>query len=168
MSNPVQRGPGNDAYGGGALIRAAPPTSGPTGALPGPNTSTPFGGVNPCWTDWTNSVTAFLTVLGLIVFGLFFLSFAIPRFWCRVCPIGAFVGYFNRGALLTLDKNPRKCSSCGTCRRNCPVDVEEVYRDRDGPVVTAPECQLCLTCLEDCPEPGCLELRFLGKRIVRS
>lgn len=47
MSNPVQRGPGNDAYGGGALIRAAPPTSGPTGALPGPNTSTPFGGVNP-------------------------------------------------------------------------------------------------------------------------
>lgn len=47
MSNPVQRGPGNDAYGGGALIRAAPPTSGPTGALPGPNTSTPLGGVNP-------------------------------------------------------------------------------------------------------------------------
>ena len=47
MSNPVQRGPGNDAFGGGALIRAAPPTSGPTGALPGPNTSTPLGGVNP-------------------------------------------------------------------------------------------------------------------------
>ena len=47
MSNPVQRGPGNDAFGGGALIRAAPPTSGPTGALAGPNTSTPLGGVNP-------------------------------------------------------------------------------------------------------------------------
>ena len=47
MSNPVQRGPGNDAFGGGALIRAAPPTSGPTGALPGANTSTPLGGVNP-------------------------------------------------------------------------------------------------------------------------
>ena len=47
MSNPVQRGPGNDAFGGGALIRAAPPTSGPTGALPGSNTSTPLGGVNP-------------------------------------------------------------------------------------------------------------------------
>ena len=47
MSNPVQRGPGNDAFGGGALIRASPPTSGPTGALPGANTSTPLGGVNP-------------------------------------------------------------------------------------------------------------------------
>ena len=57
MSNPVQRGPGNDAFGGGALIRAAPPTSGPTGALPGPNTSTPLGGVNPPSTPFSRGPT---------------------------------------------------------------------------------------------------------------
>ncbi|MCC7494036.1 MAG: 4Fe-4S binding protein [Fimbriimonadaceae bacterium] len=128
----------------------------------------PLGLVNPCWTDNTNSITMFLTVLGWFCFGLFFLSFAIPRFWCRICAIGALVGYFNRGALLTLEKSAQKCTSCGTCRRSCVLDLDDVYLERRRPVVTAPECQLCLTCLEDCPEPGCLELKFLGRRILRS
>lgn len=128
----------------------------------------PFGGVNPCWSDWTNSLTSFLTIVGWAIFALFFLSFKVPRFWCRICAIGAFTGYFNRGALLTLEKAPGKCTSCATCRRSCPVDVELVYRDDEGPVVTAPECQLCLSCLEDCPEPGCLELKFLGRRVLKS
>ncbi|MBI2301023.1 MAG: 4Fe-4S binding protein [Armatimonadetes bacterium] len=128
----------------------------------------PFGGVNPCWSDTTNTISSFLTGVGWAMFALFFLGFAIPRFWCRICAIGALVGYFNRGALLTIEKEPGKCSSCGTCRRNCPVDVTRVYSDRRAGVVTDPECQLCLTCLEDCPEPGALELRLLGRRIVRS
>jgi ferredoxin len=127
-----------------------------------------FGGVNPCWTDTTNALTIFLTGLGWLTFGTFFLGFAIPRFWCRLCAIGALVSYFNRGSLLTLEKNHQKCTSCGTCQRNCPVDVERVYQEKEKPVVTDSQCQLCLTCLEDCPEAGCLELKFLGKRIVQS
>ena len=48
MSGPVGAvTPNNDAYGGGGLFRSAPPTSGPTGALPGPNTSSLAAGVNP-------------------------------------------------------------------------------------------------------------------------
>lgn len=48
MSGPVGAvTPNNDAYGGGGLFRNAPPTSGPTGSLPGPNTSSLAAGVNP-------------------------------------------------------------------------------------------------------------------------
>ena len=48
MSGPVGAvTPNNDAYGGGGLFRSAPPTSGPTGSLPGPNTSSLAAGVNP-------------------------------------------------------------------------------------------------------------------------
>lgn len=128
----------------------------------------PLGGVNPCWTDTTNSLTIFLTGLGWLTFAMFFIGLAVPRFWCRLCAVGALVGYFNRGALLTLHKQPRKCTACGTCHRSCPLDLTRVYQERDRPVVTDPQCQFCLCCLEDCPEPGCLELKFLGKRIVSS
>jgi len=127
-----------------------------------------FGGVNPCWKDTTNALSIFLTGVGWFTLALFFVGLAVPRFWCRLCAIGALVGYFNRGALLTLEKQDRKCTSCGTCLRNCPVDVKRVYEQRSHPVVTDADCQFCLTCLEDCPEPGCLELKFAGRTIVKS
>lgn len=127
-----------------------------------------FGLVNPCWTDKTNSITMALTYVGWACLAIFFISFLIPRFWCRICAIGVFNGYFNRGALVTLEKNCQKCSSCGTCARNCPIDIDDIYVAKQGVVVTAPECQLCLTCLEDCPEKGALELKILGKKIVSS
>jgi len=48
MSGPVGAvTPNNDAYGGGGMFRSAPPTSGPTGSLAGPNTSSLAAGVNP-------------------------------------------------------------------------------------------------------------------------
>jgi len=128
----------------------------------------PFGGVNPCWYDTTNSVTIFLTGVGWLCFGVFFISFVVPRFWCRVCAVGAMLSYFNRGALVTLEKIHRKCTSCGACRRCCPLDVERVFQDKDRRVVTDAECTLCLTCVEVCPEKDCLQARFLGGRMVTS
>jgi len=128
----------------------------------------PLGGVNPCWYDTTNSVTIFLTGLGWFTFGTFFLGFAVPRFWCRVCAIGAMSSYFSRGSAMTLEKETRKCTSCGACRRCCPVDVTRVYEEKDRRVVTDPECIGCLTCVEVCPEKECLSARFLRKRLVKS
>jgi len=128
----------------------------------------PLGGVNPCWYDTTNATTILLTGVGWFTFGAFFLGFAIPRFWCRVCAVGALGSYFSRGALLTIEKNSRKCTSCGACRRCCPVDIERVFREKEKLVVTDPECIGCLTCVEVCPEKGCLKARLLGKQLVTS
>jgi polyferredoxin len=128
----------------------------------------PLGGVNPCWYDTSSIITTFLSGVGWFTFGSFFLGFLIPRFWCRVCAIGALSSYFSRGALITLEKSNRKCTSCGACRRCCPVDVERVFREKEKVVVTDPECIGCLTCVEVCPEQDCLKVKWLGKQLVKS
>lgn len=128
----------------------------------------PLGGVNPCWYDTTSGITIFLTGVGWLTFAAFFLSFAVPRFWCRVCAVGTLSSYFSRGALLTLEKNNRKCTSCGACRRCCPVEVERVFSEKSKAIVTDAECIGCLTCVEVCPEKDCLKARLLGGRLVGS
>ena len=127
-----------------------------------------LGGVNPCWTDWSNSITTFMTFLGWAFLGVFALSFTTPRLWCRICAVGALLSYFNRGGLLALEKRPGKCTFCGTCRRVCPVDVERVYKERAPSVVTDTQCTLCLRCLETCPEKGCLSAKLAGVKLTES
>lgn len=127
-----------------------------------------LGGVNPCWTDWSTSITAFMTVMGWLFLGLFLLSFKVPRLWCRTCAVGALLSYFNRGSATTLKKTPQRCTYCGTCRRVCPTDVARVYESREGGVVTDPACTLCLRCVEACPEAGCLHADIAGITVIRS
>ena len=127
-----------------------------------------FGGVNPCWTDYTSTLTVFMTLVGWLFFGFFLLGFFVPRLYCRACPVGALASYFGRGALIRLEKDAEKCTFCGTCRRCCPVDIERVYLERELPVVTDSQCTLCMRCVEACPEPDCLKAKAFGGTIVRS
>jgi ferredoxin-type protein NapH len=128
----------------------------------------PLGGVNPCWYDFTNGITMFLTFVGWLTLGVFVLSFMVPRLWCRLCAVGALLSYFNRGGMMTLEKDLRKCNSCGTCRRVCPLQIERVYRERENPIVTDAQCTLCGRCVETCPQSDCLSLRFAGRPVVTS
>jgi polyferredoxin len=128
----------------------------------------PLGGVNPCWYDSTSALTMFMSVVGWGFLGFFFVGFFVPRLWCRICAVGALVSYFNRGSLFSLRKDARKCTFCGTCQRCCPVDIESVYKEREKHVVTDTKCLLCLRCVQECPEQGCLEANFGGKSIVKS
>ena len=75
---------------------------------------------------------------------------------------------FNRTGLVMLRKNSQKCTRCGACVRSCPLDVQRVYEGRGREVVTSYECHLCLRCVEACPEKGCLEFRWLGKKVTGS
>jgi len=127
-----------------------------------------LGGVNPCWYDTTNGITIFMTIVGWLFLGFFFAGFLVPRLWCRVCAVGAFMSYFNRGALFTLEKRVPRCSFCGTCERVCPLDIERVYRERERRIVTDADCTLCLRCVEACPEKDCLEAKLVGLRVARS
>ena len=101
------------------------------------------------------------------------LAFAYRRFWCRICPMGALTALFsahkpfNRVALTKLDKDQKKCTKCGVCKRACPMDVSEVY-DRKGGDVTASTCTLCLRCVEMCPYKDALKLKFAGKTVAAS
>ncbi len=127
-----------------------------------------LGGTAPCLVDTTNPVTIFLTVISIAFLIMFLLGFFVPRLWCRVCAIGAMVSYFNRGGAAWLKKDAGKCTSCGTCRRCCPMDIEMVYLERERENVTDPACVYCLRCVEECPEKKCLEAKLLGKTVAMS
>jgi polyferredoxin len=95
-------------------------------------------------------------------------SFFIRMFWCRVCPIGAFLALFNRQSLFWLRKDPSKCTKCRVCLRVCPMDIEEIFVEMEKENVTSPECIMCGRCVEACPEDGCLSLNYMGRELARS
>ncbi len=120
-----------------------------------------------CWTIMHDPITIVFTVLGLLAFALFFQGLFIRRFWCRLCPIGGLTALFARTGLVMLVKDESYCTHCGVCQRVCPLDVQRVYQQWGG-LVTSPECHLCLRCVEACPEDECLNLTWLGFKVVKS
>jgi ferredoxin-type protein NapH len=114
--------------------------------------------------DRFDGVSIAMSLLGIVVFAGFLVgAFAIRRFWCRLCAMGLLMEAtrLNRWSLVNLRKDIRRCTRCGNCARVCPVDIQEVYLERERTDVSPTECQLCLRCAESCPESGVLSGRFL-------
>jgi ferredoxin-type protein NapH len=105
----------------------------------------------------------------MVVFaGVVVSSMKVRDPWCHVCPLGAMQAPFNRHALVKLEKDGTKCTRCRVCLRVCPMDIEEIYDEVEATNVTHEDCIHCYRCVEKCPEDGCLNVTFLGKRIYRS
>jgi len=100
-------------------------------------------------------------------------SFVVRRFWCRFCPTGASVAAANRfrgfkwAPLLHLEKNEKKCTKCGICKRVCTVQVPDVYEHSGGEIKTS-MCMLCLRCVEMCPQEDCLKVKAANKILLKS
>jgi polyferredoxin len=100
-------------------------------------------------------------------------SFVIRRVWCRFCPTGSSLAIVNRfrgfkwTPVLHLDKDEKKCTKCGICKRVCPVQVTEVYEQKGGKIATS-MCMLCMRCVEMCPYEGCLKVDLAGKTVFKS
>lgn len=95
-------------------------------------------------------------------------SFFIRRSWCRVCPSGLLLSFFNRGAFLTKEKEGTKCTRCGICLNVCPLQSEDVYLEKRRRGVDSPRCIHCFRCVDSCPQNECLRVRFFGKVLFRS
>jgi ferredoxin-type protein NapH len=110
-----------------------------------------------------------LIYLTLILVGSFF----IRRVWCRFCPTGASIAVVNKlkgfkwAPVLHLDKDEEKCTKCGICKRVCPVQVNEVYEQKGGKIMTS-MCMLCSRCVEMCPYEDCLKIKLSNKTVLRS
>jgi polyferredoxin len=96
------------------------------------------------------------------------LSFKIRHFWCRICPAGALMSIFNRSALVSIQKDGSKCTQCRVCLRACPMDIDEIYSEKDKDNVTNRTCIHCYRCIELCPEDGCLNVTFMNKTLTTS
>jgi polyferredoxin len=88
--------------------------------------------------------------------------------WCRLCPLGALLGFLNKFSFLSLRKEGKRCTKCGICLRSCPVQVREVYEEKVKQRVTPDECILCFRCVEMCPEKDALKASFFKLPIVSS
>ncbi len=114
------------------------------------------------------TITALIFVV-LTVVGSFFLR----RVWCRFCPTGSSIAIVNRlkgfkwAPVLHLDKDEKKCTKCGICKRVCPVQVTEVYEQKGGKIMTS-MCVLCFRCVEMCPYEDCLKVNLGGKTVFKS
>ena len=116
----------------------------------------------------------FATITALIFLALTVVgSFFVRRVWCRFCPTGASIAVVNKikgfkwVPVLHLNKNETKCTKCGICKRVCPVQVTEVYEQKEGKIMTS-MCMLCFRCVEMCPYENCLRINVGKKTVFKS
>lgn len=104
-----------------------------------------------------------------IIFTLVLLgSLFIKRTWCRICPSGLLLSFFNRGALLSKEKNLIRCSRCGICESVCPLRNKNVYLEKRNKNINFSDCIHCFQCVDACPQHECLKVNLLNKVIFRS
>lgn len=74
------------------------------------------------------------------------------RAFCKyACPVPVLQKITSRFAVMKVEINNEKCSECGLCEKNCPMDIRLLSYKRAGTRVGSTECILCATCIETCP-----------------
>jgi len=119
----------------------------------------PSGTINRLWQQAAGIPLQFKTPEGLVaIFSLVFLAvvlalalFTLRPFCNLLCPIGGFLGLFNRisGYHVAVDKE--RCADCGRCQSLCPQGIDPVATPGHS------QCNLCLECTRAC--------RFIGSDI---
>lgn len=108
------------------------------------------------------------TILAITFTAILLGSFFMKRTWCRICPSGLLLSFFNRGSLLNKEKDVLKCTHCGICLESCPLQNENVYLEKEKKNIDHARCIHCFRCIDSCPENDCLKVKFLGKTIFSS
>jgi len=127
-----------------------------------------FGGKLPTAPSFFTFWTAFFSTLSLIFLGVYIMGLFITRSWCRVCPNGTLSSLFSKGSLIVKEKDVRKCTKCGICKRTCPFENNHVFEEKEKKNINHPNCIQCFNCIEKCPEPGCLQARFFNIVLFKS
>jgi len=104
-------------------------------------------------------------ISSIIVLGIALFS---ERFFCKICPLGAFIGLFHKLTPWRIKKNCTSCTKCGICYEVCPMDIKDIYTQRKDSDVTSSDCIFCNKCIDNCPEKDALSLTFANKKICTS
>lgn len=81
-----------------------------------------------------------------ILLALLLLSLFIYRPFCKyLCPLGAIYALFNKVSIYRYRVEPSKCTSCKSCKKACPMQVDPVAQCNHA------ECIRCGVCKDICP-----------------
>lgn len=105
-----------------------------------------------------------IILLGAIT-GVCFLS---ERFFCRICPLGTARGFANKTSLAKIKKKGSACTHCRACLESCPMEINDIYLEREKENVTDSNCIYCMKCIEACPEKDALSFTVCSKTVLRS
>jgi len=79
--------------------------------------------------------------------GVVVLSVFILRIFCRVlCPLGAIYALLNKIAIVHMQCDYSKCTSCRLCSKACHIKIEPMHEPND------PECFRCGKCVTACKD----------------
>jgi len=90
------------------------------------------------------------------------------RFFCRICPMGAFIGLFHKITPWRIKKDCTSCTACGICYEVCPMDIKEIYTERENEDVTDSDCIFCNKCIDNCPEKEALSLAVGPVKVYKA
>jgi len=80
-------------------------------------------------------------------------KFRKKRAFCKiVCPVSLVMKAQTSIALIKVSPSGNECTSCGSCNRNCPMDVDVVNYISKGKKISSSECILCRKCADICPQ----------------
>lgn len=119
--------------------------------------------------DMTNQVTFWFSLTAMILTGGFLAGmFFKERFFCMFCPMLALMHLFNKTSPVRFEKNVHNCSGCGNCRRMCPMDIPDVFLEKEKKDVLTQNCMGCMTCVESCPSDNVLTYKWFGLKLFSS
>ncbi|MGL1893628.1 MAG: 4Fe-4S dicluster domain-containing protein [Spirochaetaceae bacterium] len=73
------------------------------------------------------------------------------RAFCKyLCPIPVFQTLLSGFSLLKVEIDSNKCTECGLCEKNCPMDIQLLEYKRNNKRITSTECIICNTCENVC------------------
>lgn len=104
-------------------------------------------------------------ILAAFIIGIAFFN---ERIFCKICPIGGIAGIFNKHSFARIKKKGTACTHCRVCIEVCPMDIHEIYEEREQTDLTKQECIYCMKCIEACPEKDALWFELCGKKILKS
>lgn len=106
------------------------------------------------------------TFLKMKKYMIIMVPLVIPRFFCKyACPQKAMYNIIHRFIpSLAIQRDTKRCVSCGRCNRECPMKIEVSKKER----IRGEDCISCFNCVdgETCPSKiDALSLDFMGKEV---
>lgn len=92
--------------------------------------------------------SAGMTFVWKVIFLILIIFYGMreQRPFCRfLCPLGLFLGFFNKISLLQIKVDPDHCRDCGICSASCPMGLDLPAE------VNSIDCIKCGDCATPCP-----------------